>query len=310
MADERTVQLIAHENQRLSAFLHGLSNRVSVKEGSTPNICTIGSYSGQEGDVAGLCLPQHVLAITDKSPARWHDGRKLYSKRPGALSFVPAGLDPRMRAETPFQVSICLLDPALLSAVERELDHHPNEQLHPIVNFHDIALQQLMALLHTDASQGKAEELYTEHLTHALVLRLLSLKGSMTTKTKVLSPLPCHNLRRVVERMKELGTNLTLEELAKESGYCRHHFLRMFQAATGRTPHNYVTHLRLERAQELIKKRTGSLVDVASACGFSSHSHMTRVFRKILGVTPSEYQRHLSGRRGISRAADATACME
>ena len=216
-----------------------------------------------------------------------------------------------MRAETPFQVSICLLDPSLLSAVERELDHYPSEQLHSIVNFHDIALQQLMALLHTDASHGQAEELYTEHLTHALALRLLSLKESKTTKTKVLSPLPYHALRRVIERMKELGTNLTLEELAKESGgYSRHHFLRMFQAATGRTPHNYLIHLRLERAQELLKTRPVSLVDVASACGFSSHSHMTRVFRKILGVTPSEYQRYLSGRQAISRAADATACME
>jgi AraC family transcriptional regulator len=50
--------------------------------------------------------------------------------------------------------------------------------------------------------------------------------------------------------MNELGDNLTLEELATESGYSRTHFLRMFQAATGRTPHSYLVHLRLERAQE------------------------------------------------------------
>jgi AraC family transcriptional regulator len=98
--------------------------------------------------------------------------------------------------------------------------------------------------------------------------------------------------------MNELRDNLTLAELAKETGYSRNHFSRMFQVATGRTPHNYLTHLRLERAQELIRNRRGSLIDIALVCGFASHSHMTRMFRKILGLTPSEYQRHLSAGSG------------
>jgi AraC family transcriptional regulator len=47
----------------------------------------------------------------------------------------------------------------------------------------------------------------------------------------------------------------------------------------------------------LIKKQAVSLVDVAMACGYSSHSHMTQVFQKILGVTRNEYQRDFSARK-------------
>ena len=81
--------------------------------------------------------------------------------------------------------------------------------------------------------------------------------------------------------------------LAKESGYSRVHFLRMFRAATGYPPHNYLLNLRVERARELLANPTLSLTDIALECGFSSHSHLSRVFRQVLGATPSEYRRGL-----------------
>lgn len=93
--------------------------------------------------------------------------------------------------------------------------------------------------------------------------------------------------------MHDLNANLNLQALATETGYSRSHFLRMFQAATGVTPHRYLLQLRLERAQELMKRGCASLIDIAFLCGFSSHAHMARMFRHFLGVTPSEYRRNL-----------------
>jgi len=294
--------LILQKSVRFSEFLLSLSTHATEKGPSTREVLAIGNYAGHEGDAAQGTLPQHLLIVTGKYPARWHDGRGLHAKQPGSLSFVPSGHISKARAQTPFEVLVCLLDPSLLASVGRELDGPQHRELYPTLNFQDIALRQLLALLHAEAALGgRSEQLYREYLTHALVLRILSLQGAPTIASKSLpsknlSSLPYRALRRVLERMNELGDNLSLEELSKESGYSRNHFSRMFQAATGRTPHNYLTHLRLERAQELITKDEVSLVDVAMACGFSSHSHMTRVFRKILGVTPSEYQRHLTGR--------------
>ena len=110
---------------------------------------------------------------------------------------------------------------------------------------------------------------------------------------KQISPLPHAILRRVKKYIEEhLQDNLSLDQLARETNYSRGHFLRMFRAATGKTPHQYLTECRIERAKSMLLEAKGtSLVDVAARCGFSSQSHLTRVFRKQIGVTPSVFRR-------------------
>src|SRR4029077_20979650 len=56
---------------------------------------------------------------------------------------------------------------------------------------------------------------------------------------------------------------------------------------------NYLLNLKLERARELLRNPSISLIDIALDCGFSSHSHMSRLFHKFVGVTPSAYRRSL-----------------
>jgi AraC family transcriptional regulator len=87
--------------------------------------------------------------------------------------------------------------------------------------------------------------------------------------------------------------DLTLDSLAADSGYSRAHFLRMFRAATDQTPHQYLLSLRLEKAIQMMREKSRALIDVAVACGFSSHTHFTNVFRSKFGMLPSEYRREL-----------------
>ena len=90
-----------------------------------------------------------------------------------------------------------------------------------------------------------------------------------------------------------LGGDLSLEILARESGYSRAHFARSFHATTGMTVHRYVLERRIRRAQYLLGIKGNSLTAVADTCGFSSQSHMSFVFRRELGVTPAEFRRSL-----------------
>jgi AraC family transcriptional regulator len=154
--------------------------------------------------------------------------------------------------------------------------------------------QLLMLLLQELEAGAPSCRLYADSLTHALAVRivLLNCNPSCEPRSRV-SPLPQRVLRRVKDRIDaELAGDLTLSILAEESGYSRTHFQRMFRAATGLTPHEYLLERRLGRAQELLEKRNADLIDVAASCGFSSHSHMTTVFRRLHGVTPAEYRRN------------------
>jgi AraC family transcriptional regulator len=107
-----------------------------------------------------------------------------------------------------------------------------------------------------------------------------------------ISPLPQAVLRHIKKYMEEnLQDNLSLDELARETNYSRGHFLRMFRAATGRPPHRYLMERRIELAKSMLLAEGMSLIDIAARCGFSSQSHLTRVFRKQIGVTPSVFKR-------------------
>jgi len=123
------------------------------------------------------------------------------------------------------------------------------------------------------------------------------LKGDRTSSLRrdilpSVSALPARALNRVREKVEaNLDTDLSLGSLAQETGYSRAHFLRMFRAATGVTPHQYVLGLRLMRAQDYLRRRDTSIIDIALSCGFSSQSHMTSVFRQRLETTPAEFRR-------------------
>jgi chromate reductase len=118
-------------------------------------------------------------------------------------------------------------------------------------------------------------------------------ENSNRDMAKQISPLPQAILQRVKRYIEEhLQDNLSLEELARETRYSRGHLLRMFRAATGKTPHQYLTERRIERAKGMLQEAEEiSLTNIAAWCGFSSQSHMTRVFHEQVGVTPSAFRR-------------------
>jgi transcriptional regulator GlxA family with amidase domain len=99
-------------------------------------------------------------------------------------------------------------------------------------------------------------------------------------------------LHRVLDKMKaDLAADLHVSTLAAESGYSRSHFLRTFRAAMGCSPHQCLTRLRVEQAKTILQETSVSLIDIALACGFSSHAHFSNTFRQMVGITPSEYRR-------------------
>lgn len=201
-----------------------------------------------------------------------------------------------IRARSDFEVIVCAIDASLVNEIHAELDRRPGSELRLRADVEDPAAQQLMNLLFADLADGDpGGRLYTDHLIHALVYRFLVIgrEGDPPSTAKQVSPLPRHILRRVIERMRNLDTDLSLQVLAKESGYSRVHFTRMFRAATGYAPHNYLLKLRVDRVRELLVSSTLSLTEIALECGFSSHSHLSRVFRQVLGATPNEYRRSL-----------------
>jgi transcriptional regulator GlxA family with amidase domain len=82
---------------------------------------------------------------------------------------------------------------------------------------------------------------------------------------------------------------LTGVTLAQVAGLERSHFMKLFRSSTGRTPHAYITHRRIQRACELL--REGLKVEAVSlAAGFPARGTFYRAFRAATAMTPAVYR--------------------
>lgn len=99
-------------------------------------------------------------------------------------------------------------------------------------------------------------------------------------------------VRKVVNYVEaHLDRRLRNEDLAMLVRLNPSHFGRAFRNSIGEPPHEYVIRRRVERAQGLMLSTKASLSDIALDCGLSDQSHLTRLFRRIVGETPRAWRR-------------------
>jgi AraC-like DNA-binding protein len=133
-------------------------------------------------------------------------------------------------------------------------------------------------------------------------------------------PDPKPHDRRTLSRVRDVlearyAENVSLPELAGVAGIGRFHLAHAFAHQYGLPPHAYRVALRVSKARALLARGVPP-AEVALATGFSDQSHLTRAFRRFVGVTPAHYQTTTAvgaavatgdGRRpGPKRHTDAT----
>jgi AraC-like DNA-binding protein len=93
---------------------------------------------------------------------------------------------------------------------------------------------------------------------------------------------------------ESLAHKINLDELAEHAALDKFHLVRAFRSEVGVPPYEYLTHLRVSRARELLQR--GVLVaEAAQAVGFYDESQLSRHFRRIVGVAPGAYARSFNG---------------
>jgi AraC family transcriptional regulator, transcriptional activator FtrA len=93
-----------------------------------------------------------------------------------------------------------------------------------------------------------------------------------------------------------LDEDLTLKTMAHNANLSIRQFSRRFQATTGTTPHQWLIHQRVLRAQELLERDRLSIEEVAQHCGFGSAAAMRPHFTRQVATSPSDYRRGFATR--------------
>lgn len=87
-----------------------------------------------------------------------------------------------------------------------------------------------------------------------------------------------------------LAEPLRLATVADVCGVNSFRLIRMFGRVLGVSPYAYLVQLRVNRAQALLRD-AASVAEAACACGFADQSHLTRTFKRVVGVPPGQYVR-------------------
>ncbi|QFY63455.1 helix-turn-helix transcriptional regulator (plasmid) [Rhizobium grahamii] len=131
-----------------------------------------------------------------------------------------------------------------------------------------------------------------QHLAAAVCAHLLHDYSDETLRNGVAdSSLSVGQEKAAKEFMLDnLGKELSVPAIAAAVGLSVNHFSQEFRRATGFTPHQWLTRMRVDRAKELLQQRAMPLKAISDDCGFSDQSHFTKVFSRQTGVTPATWR--------------------
>lgn len=87
-----------------------------------------------------------------------------------------------------------------------------------------------------------------------------------------------------------LGSNISVEELAMRVNQNKDYFSKQFLIHTGLRPLNFIHEKKIERAQYLITTTDKSLLEIAMDTGFANLPHFSRIFKQIVSITPGQYR--------------------
>jgi AraC-like DNA-binding protein len=151
----------------------------------------------------------------------------------------------------------------------------------------DPELARRLAELHM-ALEGAAEPLVRETLMVGALAAMVARHADAAPAAPAVAPerAAVARARRYLE--DRAAERPTLEDLAEHVGLSPFHLLRVFRQSVGSTPHAYLNHVRVSRARGLLDSGLPP-ADVALLCGFADQSHLTRAFRRIVGVPPGQY---------------------
>ncbi len=231
----------------------------------------------------------------------------------GAVAVCPAGLPIRWSWPTPLGSTVLAIDPAFLDQVAGQIyGAAPGDfELLPVECEHDFGVGAVLdTLVHEASRAGLDRNLYLESLANVLAAHLLRhysrwerggprrlpSEQRLEVEGAVHVPEPVQRAVRYID--EHHARDIGLRDIAKAANYSPFHLARLFKRSMGVPPHQYLIQARVRRAHALLSMGTGStsLAEVAAACGFADQSHLTRHYKRVLGVTPGRVRRRTSSR--------------
>lgn len=243
-----------------------------------------------------ICTPNHLFLVTLNGGAERLEveaacgHRYAGDEKTGAVSFVPAGCERRLRLlGVKSRWASISLRPTIFTD---EIFEHTSLEAATFTNREEPFIAGLIAeFARLHATEGKLENTYCDAMTWALAHYLVRRFGQVSGCNEKVWKLPPWRLRRIADYVDaHIDRELCIAELADEVGLSCGHLDRSFRATTGKTPLEFINERRIRHAIRLLENEDMAVTAISLRCGFQSPSHFARVFRRITGRNPSTYR--------------------
>jgi AraC-like DNA-binding protein len=159
----------------------------------------------------------------------------------------------------------------------------------PTPVIHDDVLVQRIQLLHATLEDPTTTRLERESRLWWVLAQLIVRHADTAHEPRSIAPEPAYVAQIRAFLHEHVAEPITLEQLAQQVHLSPFHLLRVFRAAVGLPPHAYLIQLRVERAKKLLLAGL-PIADIAVQTGFTDQSHLSRHFKRMVGVPPGQYR--------------------
>ena len=211
----------------------------------------------------------------------------------GSVFVMSRGTEHSVSFPKPVKRILLNLEPNLLQQAFAENDRGRDVELINQRGVQDPQVEHILRALEADLETGlPGGKLFGESLLCALAVHLQ--RSYAVTPPRGAKPgngLPRARLNRVIEYIEaNLDREIALAALAQTAGMSTHYFCDLFKQSVQLSPHQYVLRRRIARARNLLNDPGVTVLEAAVRSGFSDQSHFTKIFRRIVGVTPTGYR--------------------
>ncbi|PVE24219.1 AraC family transcriptional regulator [Microvirga sp. KLBC 81] len=228
----------------------------------------------------------------------WSNGRMRYVRgfAAGTVNAIDLSEDPRSRARGPVDALQFYMRKEVLDDLAYERGASPISTLRSLPDASDPILGSMCAfLLSAPPEMAQTNQLFVDQMALSLLTYFAEGYGGMH-----IPPIPPNGSlaawqeRRAKEILhSRLAARLAIADVARECNLTPSYFAKAFRRTTGMSPHQYLTHIRLEEAKGLLLSSSLPLADIALICGFGDQSYFTRVFTRSVGASPGAWRRSM-----------------
>lgn len=230
-----------------------------------------------------------------KGYGRYIVGKREYAMQPGNLVICNAHI---MHGEAPFQDHAmqsycCVLRELQLPLLPPNTLTAPADNPVLLLTNNKQAVEYILLAIHTLNIQSPQNTHLCEMLGNTLLAIVYEEFLSRKATTNVHEQKTEELIRNITEYLDEhFMEDVSLQDLGDRFHMSHYYLARIFKKETGVSPIKYVTYRKIGEVQNLLMNSAIPIGKIGEMSGFGGHCHLDAVFKKYIGVTPSQYRKH------------------